>query len=30
MKSEVEEKAIDKNGYPIPKKVECFQCKKEF
>jgi hypothetical protein len=27
---EKEQKPIDKNGYPIPRKEECFVCNKEF
>ena len=30
MKSRVNNVLTDENGYPIPKKVECFKCQKEF
>ena len=30
MKSRVNNVLVDENGYPIPKKVECFKCQKEF
>ena len=30
MKAKIKTNAIDKNGYPIPKREKCFECEKKF